>query len=329
MLGVTTPHMVAEVCNCSALGTLPLGGLSALEADRLIVETKKLTNKPFIVNLFLNPIVAFTSTKYLPVQHFLQLELAKIGFAQDIITDVKQNHYTELIPVLLAHNISHISFTFGVFTQDEIQLFHDHNITLIGTATTLDEVKHLHDAAIDIIILQGLEAGGHRGSYLKQDLCDNLLLHDFFDLVMASNISTPIAVAGGLSNGKEAVYYLNNGASYAVFGSLYIASDESNALQYQKNLLHKGVPIDTTLTKAFSGKWARGIPNDFTRLFEQKDELIAPYPIQNDFTKSMRIFAREQNKPDYYSMWCGQKAHYARKSSTKQITQQLIKEIYE
>ncbi|MDR2221652.1 MAG: nitronate monooxygenase [Flavobacteriaceae bacterium] len=329
MLGVTTPAMVAAVCNCGGIGSLPLGGTTAEQANQLIIETKRLTDKPFIVNLFLHPLVELQEDNYIETQKKVQKLTQSIGFDYEIQNQLSQVSYKELLPVLFEHQIELVAFTFGCFTIEEINLLHQNKCTLIGTATTIPEVKYLAKQGIDIILLQGIEAGGHRGSFLEDGYTNQLPLKELFHAAKALKLDVPYLVAGGLKDGADGKMYLSEGALLVGYGSIYLASDESAAPSFQKDILAQGIAVDTVFTKAFSGKWARGIKNDFMQKYEALERNIPPFPIQNLFTGKMRSFAKENNLPDYYSMWSGVNGHYARKKETKEIFNQLIHEIYE
>ncbi|MGL4582053.1 MAG: NAD(P)H-dependent flavin oxidoreductase, partial [Flavobacterium sp.] len=184
MLGVATPEMVAAVSNAGAIGTLPLGGLPPSLSKELILKTMSLTDKPFIVNMFLNPIVEVIQEDI----NTMQNELVKLGkeidYTHEIIKGFDQDTYKGNLEVVKKLGLKYIAFTFGCFTDQEIEELHKANIYLIGTATTVAEAVFLDKKGIDAIILQGIEAGGHRGSFLKETLEDNLPLEELFNEVI-------------------------------------------------------------------------------------------------------------------------------------------------
>ncbi len=329
MLGVTSPEMVASVCNAGAIGTLPLGRLPIDTCEELILKTKKLTDSPFIVNLFLHPIVPVDKNEIDKMQSTLKEITASIGYEYDYRDNIEQPSYTEILALLLKHNIKYIAFTFGCFTDEEISILQQKGVNLIGTATTLDEAVYLEQKKIDAIVLQGIEAGGHRGSFLSDETHLNLPLEELFNQVKAAGIKTPLIVAGGLYNGNMGKTYLQAGAAYISYGSYFIAANESLAMPYQKELLDKGKPVKTVLTKVFSGKLARGIVNDFILLMDNMNDSIPNFPIQNILTENVRKFAKRKNIYNFSSLWCGINAHHARINTTTFLINNLIKEIYE
>lgn len=328
MLGVATPEMVAAVSNAGAIGTLPLGGLPPSLSEELILKTKSLTDKPFIVNMFLNPIVDVV----LDDIDAMNSELVKLGkeidYTHEIINEFDQVTYQGNLEVVKRLGLKYIAFTFGCFTDQEIRELHESNIYLIGTATTVTEAVFLDKKGIDAIILQGIEAGGHRGSFLKDTLEDNLPLDELFKAVNPL-VSKAIFVTGGLYNGQQAKEYLNQGASLVSYGSLFIASDESSAMEYQKELLSRGLPIETVLTRSFSGKFARGILNNFSISIDNSRIKAPLYPIQNILTQKLRSFAKSKKKHNFNSLWNGTNSHYAKRAKSLNIINNLIKEVYD
>ncbi|WP_010251383.1 NAD(P)H-dependent flavin oxidoreductase [Myroides injenensis] len=329
MLGISTPEMVAEIANAGGLGILPLGGLAPEVCDKLIAKTKTLTKKPFAVNLFLNPVVDQDLKIVEKMQDFIAQYCSQQNIPFDYISDFRLHSYEFVLDIIQKHEINIISFTFGCLRPSEVVNLHQNGKFLIGTATTKEEAKYLEEANIDAIVLQGIEAGGHRGSFLSDSYKDNLSLQELFKQVLDCNINRPLIVAGGLYSGKTAREYIENGASLALFGSIFIPSVESNAIPYQKELLDSGKPLETRLTRAYSGKWARGIVNDFMEAIDSSELTIPFYPFQNSLTQNIRIFAKQKNIHTFNSLWCGTNSHYARKGYSKDIFNKLIQEFYE
>ncbi|MCC9043966.1 nitronate monooxygenase [Myroides sp. M-43] len=328
MLGVATPEMVAAVSNAGAIGTLPLGGLPPSLSEELILKTMSLTDKPFIVNLFLNPIVEVVQEDIDTMQEEIAKLGKEIGYIHEEINEFKQKNYQDNLEIVKKLGLKYLAFTFGCFTDQEIKELHSEGIYLIGTATTLEEAVFLDSKGIDAILLQGIEAGGHRGSFLKDTLDDNLPLKELVDQVYP-HINKPLFVAGGLYNGQVGKHYLDKGITMICYGSLFITADESNATEYQKELLDKGIPIETVLTKSFSGKFARGIVNKFAISIDNSNKKIPLFPIQNNLTQNLRNFAKQNFFHNFNSLWSGTHSHYAKRDSSLNIINKLIKEVYE
>ncbi|QRQ63360.1 NAD(P)H-dependent flavin oxidoreductase [Sphingobacterium multivorum] len=170
MFGVTTPEMVIAASRAGALGSLSLGDLPPERCSELIRLTAENLKRPFAVNIFVNniPKVSFdlrkqysetkTFVEQLAAQHDLKVTLPELDSIH--LTD-----YREQIDVIITHRCKVVSFTFGNLDTESIKRLKDNDVTLIGTCTSVAEAIALEESDIDIICVQGLEAGGHRGSF--------------------------------------------------------------------------------------------------------------------------------------------------------------------
>lgn len=328
MLGVSSPELVAKIANHGALAFLPLGRLPSTLCEDLILKTKSLTPKAFGVNLFLHPKVSPELEEIQKMQDFLlkACQLENIPYKAPL--SFEQEPYSNTLEVILRNEIKIVSFSFGCLTPQEIRTLKLNQVLLIGIATTVKEALYLEKHKVDAIILQGIEAGGHRGSFLKDRISDNLPLHTLFTKTKKTITKTPLIVTGGLYSGRQAREYIENGASLALFGSMFIPSYQSNAMSYHKNLLDSNLGFQTRLTKSFSGKWARGIVNSFMNHVDFGPVDIPPYPLQDFLTQNIRLYASGNNIAQYNSLWCGENAKHAFKGDATEILNHLIEEFY-
>ena len=324
MLGVVTPEMVAEVSNQGGLGHLPLGGQSVQQAISLIRKTKKLTQQVFAVNLFANKPVDLdlNRDKISKMKSLITQIVKEKGWAETYQFDYHFYPYQALIEVLIEEQIKVVSFTFGVLDDESIRRLKTHDVYLIGTATNVQEAELLESAGVDAIIAQGIEAGGHRASFLGGDLPQI----GVFPLVtfFGQNVKVPIIAAGGIYHAKTVTKALDCGAKGVQLGSYFIAAEESLATDFYRRLL-KNSKDQTILTQAFSGRWARGIKNDFSIMTESMD--IPDYPIQNVLTKQLRTLAKAHQDENFSSNWGGVNAYHSEKKPVRVLMKELI-EIY-
>ncbi|MHC5201651.1 NAD(P)H-dependent flavin oxidoreductase [Myroides sp. LJL119] len=328
MLGVGTPELVGAIANQGALAFLPLGRLPSSQCQSLILKTKGITQKPFGVNLFLHVQAKVDLSQVTQMQDLLAQACELQDLDLKTTNDFCEDPYSEILDLIIKHEIKIVSFTFGCLTPQQIRVLHLHGVFLIGTATTVKEAIYLEKHKVDAIVLQGIEAGGHRGSFLKDRISDNLPLHTLFTKVKKELPLTSLIVTGGLYNGAQAREYIENGAQLALYGSMFIPSMQSSAMAYHKNLLDSNLGFQTRLTKSFSGKWARGIVNSLMNHIDFSGLEIPKYPIQNFLTQSIRQQSKKLNKADYYSLWCGENAKHAYKADATQILNNLIQEFY-
>lgn len=172
---------------------------------------------------------------------------------------------------------------------------------VIGAATTPSEAEYWEGVGADAVVVQGIEAGGHRCSFLNTDN-PGMMLNELLETVKG-RVHIPLIAAGGIMTGEDVRAVLRQGADYAQLGTAFLTTKESPIPKpYRDSLLaaHNG---DTTLTKAFSGRLARGVKNRFTEL--ARDKYTAPYPVQNALTQPLRSDAAAHQRSDELSMWAG------------------------
>jgi nitronate monooxygenase len=217
------------------------------------------------------------------------------------------------------------SFTFGIPDQDAIARLKSRGITILGSATTVEETRRLEHAGVDAIAAQGSEAGAHRGTFL--DSFESSMVPTL-DLVRASAaaVSVPVIATGGLMDGRDITAALNAGASAAQLGTAFLPCPESGASDVYKRKILAAKEDTTVVTRAFSGRPARGLRNAFIASVDGRG-LILPYPLQNALTRAMRTAAAQQGLPDYLSLWAGQGVTRARALPAGDLVARLIEEM--
>ncbi|MEN1966794.1 nitronate monooxygenase family protein [Lentibacillus sp. N15] len=326
--GITTPKLVAAVANAGALGTIGAGYMSATALKNAIHQVKQLTDKPFAVNLFAANLESF-STEIAEMQAVLN------RFRDELRLDngnqaVKVNDYLhEKVSVILEENIPIVSTAFGVLSSVLIEKLKDHDVTLIGMATNVDEAAQLVDAGYDVVVAQGYEAGGHRSTF-DVKMFPNGCNIGLVVLVqqMVSAFPVPIIAAGGIHTKKQMDGLLEMGAAGVQLGTRFLMATEAGTNQAYRQALIKATPEDTAITKAFSGRPARAIYNRFIQEVENSSVPMLPFPVQNELTKDIRGAAKEYAMPDYQSLWAGQGVGGIKKEETAEaIIDSLVKEV--
>ncbi|RFS19090.1 nitronate monooxygenase [Chitinophaga silvatica] len=327
MLGITTPAMVAAVSNSGGLGSLPVGGLSPEKAGALIREVKALTSAPFAVNMFVYDLApSYDQNAFNEMQDFLQFLYGANRLAVPPVNfdTVPFYSWREQLPVIIAAGVKLVSFTFGMPDKEGYKLFKENQIISIGTATSVEEAVALKEAGTDIIVAQGIEAGGHRGSFLGTTLPQVGTMSLVPQIV--DRIRVPVIAAGGIMDGRTLLAAFNLGAEGVQVGSLFLRSNESLATPAHKEEIAKLADTDTVLTKSFTGRWARGIRNKLLAEIEASGLPIVGYPYQNELTQPIRKLARELDKPEFLIMWAGQSAAKAKTWKSADIFSELIRE---
>lgn len=327
MLGVTTPQMVAAVTNAGGLGSLPVGGLSPDQTRELIRQTKSLTNKTFSVNFFAHQVPDYSMDDALAMQDFLE-KLCRdhnIPFERQDISAFKFYTYEDQIEILISENIPFVSFTFGIIDEASVKALHAANILIGGSATSLKEGDVLTQLGIDIICAQGIEAGGHRGTFIEDE---PLPMIGTLSLVtqLVNRTKKPVIAAGGIADGRSIRAAFEMGADAVQIGTAFVASEESLGIPSYKAALQEATDTDAQLTRAFSGRWARGLNNRFMAELEKSGLKIPPYPVQNSLTTALRAAARKLNNKDLINLWAGQSAFLAKQKPSAEIFTDLVKD---
>lgn len=327
MLGVTSPEMVAGISNAGGLGSLPVGGLSPEKTRELIQKVKQLTDKPFAVNLFAHNLPEYNQEEAEAMRSFLQELKNKQGFSAEIpeLDSLKFYTFKEQIAILIEENVRIVSFTFGIPDDASLLQLKRNGAKLIGTATCVDEAILLEQKGVDTITLQGIEAGGHRGSFLH----DKLPQVGLMALVpmTAKVVNIPLIASGAINSGATIKAAFALGAIGVQIGTAFIPSTESVAIPAYKRALATTKDTSSSLTRAFSGRWARGIHNAFMEQVEHSGIAIPPYPVQNSLTGTLRTEAQQQNKGQWTNLWAGQAASmYAENKSSAEILMDIIKD---
>ena len=329
MFGVSTPQMAAAAAKAGCLGSLALADLSSDQSAELIRDTKKLTDRPFAVNIFVHHIPELTDAlreKFDKARQFIT-QLAKENNIEVQLPDLKEikvNGYHEQIDAVIEEGCKILSFTFGNLDDKSIHKLKENGILLIGTCTSVEEALILENSGIDIICVQGIEAGGHRGTF-NADTIPEIGGMSLFSKVY-DHVKVPLIYAGGIYNGKTLRAAKELGAQGFQVGSILLASQESGLQPFEKERLKDVTEKDIVLTKSFSGRYARGIKNKYIETLENS-AYILPYPYQNKLTNELRKVSKELNNTDFVGIWAGQSIHDYIELSTEEILKNLIQSV--
>ncbi len=323
--GITTPQLVAAVANHGGVGSFGFAYSTPEKIHADLLTAKSLTSGPINANFFVFSPVCLPSDQ-IQVQAVKALRLLGVDGIQ-ALTIPAEPFYPSLMDQLepiWQTRPAILSFHFGLPPEGVIEKAHALGIAVGISATSLVEALAIESAHADFIVAQGIEAGGHRGQFDLQAE-DEALSTLALTALLAKHCCIPIVAAGGIMNGADINTVLAKGAQAAQLGTAFLCCDESGTpSSYRHYLLHKQ-DRPTTLTKAFSGRLARGIENTFTRTMQ--DQVTLPFPIQNTLTGSLRQWASAQQDAEYQSLWAGTAYAQMRSMSTKDLMQQLRNEI--
>jgi nitronate monooxygenase len=297
--GPSTPALAAAVSEAGGLGFLAAGYRSAAAVREEIGELRRLTGRPFGVNLFVpgpapadrGALEAYAST--------LSGEAERYGVELgDPVHD--DDGWDEKLALVADERVPVVSVTFGCPSGIEVDAMHDAGCALWVTVTSAAEAAAAQAAGADALVVQGVEAGGHRGSFDEAAPADLGLLA-LLQLVRAVT-DLPLVATGGIATGRGVAAVLAAGAAAAQLGTAFMLTPESATSPAHRQALRGAGP--TALTRAFTGRSARGIENRFMR----DHEADAPhgYPELHHLTAPVRAAARERGDAEGFHLWAGQ-----------------------
>lgn len=300
--GLSTPALAAAVSDAGGLGFLGCGYLTPEQIRDELAHVRELTNRPFGVNLFAGGYTQRSDRDAAPILRLMSEIHRELGLPEPSLPALPPDPFRAQLAAVIEAKPAAFSFTFGIPDAEAMSALRSAGIVTLGTATTLREGQLLAQAGVDAAIAQGAEAGAHRGTFAGEDAPVPTL-----DLVrdLANHLTVPVIAAGGIMTGSDIGRALRAGAEAVQMGTAFLACDEAGtSTPYREALVHARGE-QTVLTRAFSGRAARGLRNAFIDRVGERDELILSYPIQNSLTRPMRAAAAAKGKAEYLSLWAG------------------------
>lgn len=326
--GVTTTSLVTEASKAGCLGMIGAGYLSAEQLHNQIIDIQKETQQ-FGVNLFVPQPFAINQTEVNEASERLYpfTEILHIRQSEPSIKtyDTFKQTFDQQIEVIISTHVPVCSFTFGLPSDDIVRRLKENGTMLIGTATTVSEAIACEKAGMDLVTVQGSEAGGHRGNFLQHQEESMIGLMSLIPQAVDA-VKIPVIAAGGIMDGRGIAASLMLGAQAVQMGTAFLTTTESGANLLHKEKILSSVEDEVILTRAFSGKWARGLQNTYTLAMQQEQYLMPDFPITNSLTKPMRQAAGQQNNSEFLSLWSGQSPRLARNESVEELVERISKE---
>jgi nitronate monooxygenase len=319
------PALAAAVSNAGALGSIGASYMTPQVLRESIRAIRAATDRPFNINLFMPTKWTADAAKIVAYRAELALAHKALGLGIPELPDTYEESFEAQFAVVLEDAPPIFSFTFGIPTGDQIAALKARNILIVGTATTVAEARVLEALGVDAITAQGSEAGGHRGTFLtsvEHSLVGTMALVP----QVVSAVKLPVIAAGGIGDGRGVAAALCLGASAVALGTSFLLADEADLNSAYTAALQSDVAEDTALTRAFSGRHARGIRNGFLNKLAGRDEVIPDYPVTNAMSRAMRAAAAKSGQADYLSLWAGQAARLAKPEPAAAIVARVMAE---
>ena len=324
--GPSCPELAAAVSNAGGLGSLGAAYLSPERIAEELRRTRTLTKKPFSINLFALDYSRQPVMNPEPMLGVMAEVHARFGLGPPPPPPPARDPFPAEIEAVLAAPPAVFSFTFGIPPAAIMQRLKERGVFVMGTATTVHEGRLLMDAGVDAIVAQGAEAGAHRGTFA--DSFENSMVPTL-ELVrgLVAAVPLPVIASGGLMDGRDIMRALEAGASAAQLGTAFLGSSECGASAAYKRAILSAREDTTVVTRAYSGRPARGLSNEFIQRLAGKEEQILPYPLQNALTRPMRAAAAQRGDAEYLSLWAGQGVTRARALPAGELVRRLVEEM--
>jgi len=298
--GPSTPELVAAVCDAGAFGFLAGGYKTAAALAAQVGATRGLTAAPFGVNLFVpGPRSTVDITSY---RQQIEPDATKYD-TEPGEPRWDDDDYPAKIELLVAERVPVVSFTFGLPGADDVRRLHDVGAEVTVTVTTASEARQAADLGADSLCVQGFEAGGHRGSFANDPARDEPYGLLTALRLVSDAVALPLVGAGGVVHGRDVAAVLAAGAVAAQCGTAFLRCPEAGTAATQRRALADGTRV-TTVTRAFSGRPARGLANRF--IAEHDADAPAAYPQLHHMTRPIRAAASAADDPEAMSLWAGQ-----------------------
>jgi nitronate monooxygenase len=313
--GASTPELAAAVSDAGGLGFLAAGYRAPEAVGEDIAAVRSRTARPFGVNIFAPP----TDADPVAVERYaatLRAESERVG----IPLGSSRHHddaWDAKLEVVVSERVPVVSFAFGCPPRPVVEDLHGAEIAVWVTVTTPGEAREAARAGADALVLQGVEAGAHRGSF-DDTASGDIGLLALLQLVRAQT-ELPLVAAGGIATGAGVAAVLAAGAVAAMLGTALLRTAEAGTSPVHRAAL--GTEAPTALTRAFTGRIARGIANRF--LLEHSADAPSAYPDVHHLTAPLRAAARDRGDQDLLHLWAGQAHALTRDAAAGALVQEL------
>lgn len=333
--GGDTPALVAAVSNGGGMGSIGAAYLSPQAITEAAATVRAHSGRPFGINLFAPMTPPARPDPKAAIDRVAPF-YAELGLDPPGAPDLPPDSFADQLEACLDSGAAVFSFTFGVLPADAIAAIKARGMMLLGTATTVEEATILAAAGVDGIVAQGSEAGGHRGSFLGGGFAGDPATAFTRGMIgtmalvpqIVDAVTLPVIASGGIMDGRGIAAALALGASAVQMGTAFLVCAEAGVPDAYKEAILAAQPGETRITRAFSGRPARGIANRFMDAVEDpsREAAVLPFPYQNALTRPLRTAAAKAGRAEFLSLWAGQGLGLARRQGAAELMERLIAE---
>ena len=325
MTGSDTPALAAAVSRSGGLGMLGCGMRSPDAMREAAQLVRSSTDRPFGMNLFVQPRPAPDPATVNKALARLQPLYAEFGIEPSVPPQWCEDFEAQF-DTLIELRPAVASFTFGIITKSHAERLHAAGIYVIGTATTVAEAEAWELVGADAVCASGMESGGHRGTFLG-DFQASMIGTLSLVPQCVDRLGIPVIAAGGIMDGRGIAAALALGAQAVQMGTAFLVCPESGIGPAYREAMARASATDTRCTRTISGRYARGIVNPFMERLTPDELDIADYPIQNALTGALRRASAAAGRSDYLALWAGQGVASARVMLAEELMATLTREL--
>ncbi len=327
--GGDTPGLVAAVGEAGAIGFIGAAYLTPAQIAETSRAVRERTDRPFGISLFAPQPPPVPPADPRPALERVAPYYVELGLTPPVPPPSPADTFADLLAAALDSGAAAFSFTFGILPPGAVAAIKARGMFLMGTATTVDEAVALERAGADAVVAQGSEAGGHRATF-DAEFHDGMVGIVALVPQMTDAVRVPVIASGGIMDGRGIAAALALGAVAVQMGTAFLTCDEAGIPEAYKVAILGAHEDGTRLTRAFSGRPARGIVNRFmTEVDREGDAAILPFPLQNSLTRPVRAAAAKQGRAEFLSLWAGQGVRLARRQPAAELIARLAKETAE
>lgn len=328
MAGVQDARLAAAVSNAGGLGSLPCAMLSADALEEQVTRLQALTDRPYNLNFFCHVPAEVTTAQQADWHSTLAVYFDELGipFPEPASAPMREPFGPAALSVIERVKPAVVSFHFGLPKREWVDQIKSWGSKVISTATTTEEAAWLADNGADAIIAQGLEAGGHRGSFLTGDMTTQTGSLSLIPRVCAE-VSLPVIAAGGIASARAVAAAIGLGAAGVQIGTTFLLCPEANTSPLHRAALKGDAAGHTALTNVFTGRPARSIVNRLIRETGPMALSAPPFPSAAGAVSALRQAAEPAGSTDFTPLWCGQNASGCRDIPAATLVQALAEEL--
>jgi len=328
MAGVQGSALTIAVSNAGGLGSLPCAMLDVNAIRSELAAIKAQTTKPFLVGFFCHVPPVVDAEREAFWRAALASYYAEFGIdASTIPAGPGRNPFSaEAAQVLSEFKPTVVSFHFGLPPAELLARVKSWGAKILSSATTVEEARWLEAHGVDAIIAQGLEAGGHRGMFLTEDLTTQVSTFALLPQILRA-VNVPVIAAGGIADAKGVAAAMALGAAGVQIGTAYLLCPEATTGPLHRAALKSDAARHTALTNVFTGRPARGIVNRVMRELGPISPAAPAFPLAPAAVAPLRAKAERQGSGDFSPLWAGQNVSGCKEIPAAELTRQLAAEL--